>query len=75
MGLERVIHRIATDPSFAKSVGTDPKATLKEAKFNLSLVEFNALESVMDKLGAMNLSSLSTPKLLQWYSAQLLTWY
>jgi len=75
MGLERVIHRIATDPSFAKSVGTDPEKTLKDAKFNLSSVEFNALESILDKFGAINLPSLSAPRLYEWYSAQLYEWY
>jgi hypothetical protein len=75
MGLEKVIHRMATELSFAESVQADPESAIKAEKFDLSSIEMTALKSVLDKLGSIDLKSLSSPQLLEWYKAQLLEWY
>jgi hypothetical protein len=75
MGLEKVIHRMATDISFSERVQTDPESAIKAEKFDLSSAEMAALQSVLDKLGSIDLTSLSSPQLLDWYKAQVLDWY
>jgi hypothetical protein len=75
MGFERVIKRIASDPTFASKIASDPKTTLKKSKINLSLTEFIALESVIEKLGILDLPSLGTSRLIERFSAHLMTWY
>ena len=75
MGLEDVVHRMATDISFSERVQADPESAIKAEKFDLSSTEVAALQSVFDKLGSIDLTSLSSPQLLDWYKAQLLDWY
>jgi hypothetical protein len=75
MGLEKVIHRMATDVSFSERVKANPEAVIKVENFDLSSTEMAALKSVLGKLGSIDLTSLSSPQLLDWYKAQLLDWY
>jgi hypothetical protein len=70
-----VIHRMATDVSFSERVQADPESAIKAEKFDLSSTELAALQSVLGKLGSIDLKSFSSPQLLEWYKAQLLEWY
>jgi hypothetical protein len=75
MGLEKVIHRMATDVSFAKGMQKDPEAALKEANVKLNSDEFAALKSVLGKIGSIDLSILGSAQLADWYRGQLADWY
>jgi hypothetical protein len=75
MGLEKVIHRMATDVSFAKDMQMDPEATLKDANVSLGSDEFAALKSVLGKMRALDLSILGSAQLADWYRSQLADWY
>jgi hypothetical protein len=75
MELGKVIHRMATDLSFAKHVHADPETAIKEEKYKLSSDEMSALRSVLDKLGSITPSKLGSAQLADWYEAQLADWY
>ena len=75
MGLEKVIHRMATDVSFARDMQMNPEAALKDAKVKLNSDELAALKSVLGKLGSLDLSILGSAQLADWYRSQLADWY
>ena len=75
MELEKVVHRMATDASFAKDMQVNPEAALKAAKMRLNSGELAAIKSVLASLGSIDLSILSPAQLAEWYRGQLAEWY
>ena len=75
MELEKVVHRLATDASFAKDMQVNPEAALKAARVKLSSDELTAIKSVLANLGSIDLSILSPGQLVEWYRGQLVEWY
>lgn len=75
MELGKIVHRMATDLSFAKLVQADPEKAIRDTKFKLSSDEMGALRAVLDKLESIDISGMSSAQLVDWYRAQLVDWY
>jgi hypothetical protein len=71
MALEEVVYKISTDPSFAESMQSDPRAALKAAGLEL---DEKTLASLIEALKRVDIRKLSDdPEGIYWYLSQFQT--
>jgi hypothetical protein len=75
MDLEKLIHRMAKDAAFAKSVREDAKTIINKEGYRLSDEELEALQSILEKANTIDRVQIGDKPMYDWYEAQLYDWY